>query len=168
MPVSLLSLLKAFGWRAWRTQPTATWLRLARWVTQCRGARRRSRRARAQAPNLILTRGTSCCFPYFFAACQRALPVPQDQVWWVSSNSERVRDPEKLLSARRVAAQTEQEESSPGPSVIAASHSISHQLSATSGLEMLTVQAMPQRHFSKWEDHKLLNTVHKGFLSPWV
>lgn len=77
-------------------------------------------------------------------------------------------DTEALLSAWWVAAQTEQEEGSSGPSVIAASHSISHQLPATSGLEMLTVQAMPERHFSKWEDHKLLNTVHKGFLSHWV
>lgn len=67
-----------------------------------------------------------------------------------------------------VAAETEQEEGLSSPSLTAASHSTSHQLPGTAGLDTLTAQAMPQRRFSKWDDHKLLNTVHKGFLSPWV
>lgn len=75
---------------------------------------------------------------------------------------------EEQLPAWWVTTQTEQEEGSSGPSVIAASHSISHELPTTSGLELPTVQAVPQRRVSKWEDHKLLNTVHKSFLSDWV
>lgn len=106
-----------------------------------------------QEPEFKLPKSPSPVTPIvgFFRACQRAVQLPKAS-FVLQSTVANMLKPQRHSGAAFytvVAAEAEQEEGLSSPPVTGASHSTSHQLPGTCGLDMLTAQAMPWRHFSK-------------------